>query len=232
MNMTSRRRVSVTDVEVSARPRVGIISTGVAGRGRRACAGQSPRHELLYPTLPPVWRGLPKCHRRDDYVSLARAMHDALPGVDMLIVGGSSIGLDFAAKPRPPGQAGRSGTGVAVKPGKPTIAVADGVPCSLPGHPCLASPYSDFWLSPHRENDGGELAGHELARIEPTWLSAAGKNTYRSGSPGAMATPGQTRYSASRTHIRPYSGRWGHQNACGNRRGQKVTPPCWREVGA
>ncbi len=182
--------VGMLDVEVSARPRVGIISTGdeLADVGAIPAPGQvrDMNSYALYAAVR-LAGGLPKMLGivRDDYASLVQAMHDALPCVDLLIVsGGSSIGTrDFAREAIDGlGKPGVLVHGVAVKPGKPTIvAVADGVPVfGLPGHPVscltifrlLVEPAIARWM-------GGELARRELsARIGANVASAAGREEY------------------------------------------------------
>lgn len=182
--------VGVMNVEVSARPRVGIISTGdeLVDVGDVPAPGQvrDMNSYGLYAAAR-LAGGLPKMLGivRDDYASLAQAMHDALPRVDMLIVsGGSSIGArDFAREAIDSlGKPGVLVHGVAVKPGKPTImAVADGVPVfGLPGHPVSCLTIFRLLVEPAiARMMGGELARRELsARIGANVASAAGREEY------------------------------------------------------
>ena len=182
--------VGMLDVEVSVGPRVGIISTGdelvdvdaMPSLGQVRDMNSYALHAAarLAGARPEILGIV-----RDDYASLAQAMRDALPRVDMLIVsGGSSIGVrDFAREAI--GSLGKPGVlvhGVAVKPGKPTIiAVADGIPIfGLPGHPVscltvfrlLVEPAIARWM-------GGKLVRRELsARIGANVASAAGREEY------------------------------------------------------
>mgnify|MGYP002682297421 FL=1 len=182
--------VGMLDVEVSARPRVGIISTGdeLVDVGETPAPGQvRDMNSYALHAAVRLAGGLPKLLGivRDDYAGLVQAMHDALPRVDMLIVsGGSSIGTrDFAREAIDGlGKPGVLVHGVAVKPGKPTIiAVADGVPVfGLPGHPVscltvfrlLVEPAIARWM-------GGKLVRRELsARIGANVAGAAGREEY------------------------------------------------------
>ena len=182
--------IGVTDVEVSARPRVGIISTGdeLVDVGDVPAPGKI--RDMNSYALYAAARLAGACPEilgivRDDYASLARAMHDALPQVDMLMVsGGSSIGTrDFAREAIDGlGKPGVLVHGVAVKPGKPTIiAVADGVPVfGLPGHPVSCLTIFRLLVEPAiARMMGGELAGREFsARIGANVASAAGREEY------------------------------------------------------
>lgn len=182
--------VGMLDVEVSVGPRVGIISTGdeLVDVGAIPSLGQvrDMNSYALHAAVRlagarPEILGIV----RDDYASLAQAMRDALPRVDMLIVsGGSSIGTrDFAREAIDSlGKPGVLVHGIAVKPGKPTIvAVADGVPVfGLPGHPVscltvfrlLVEPAIARWM-------GGKFVRHELsARIGANVAGAAGREEY------------------------------------------------------
>lgn len=182
--------IGMLDVEVSARPRVGIISTGdelVDGDAMPAPGQVRDMNSYALHAAARLAGARPEILGivRDDYASLAQAMRDALPRFDMLIVsGGSSIGTrDFAREAIDGlGKPGVLVHGVAVKPGKPTIiAVADGVPVfGLPGHPVscltifrlLVEPAIARWM-------GGELVRREFsARIGANVASAAGREEY------------------------------------------------------
>lgn len=182
--------IGVANIEVSARPRVGIISTGdelvdvcaIPAPGQIRDMNSYALHAAarLAGARPEILGIV-----RDDYDSLAQAMRDALPRVDILIVsGGSSIGTrDFAREAIDSlGKPGVLVHGVAVKPGKPTIiGVADGVPIfGLPGHPVscltifrlLVEPAIARWM-------GVEPVRRELsARIGANVASAAGREEY------------------------------------------------------
>jgi len=182
--------IGVANIEVSARPRVGIISTGdelvdvcaIPAPGQIRDMNSYALHAAarLAGARPEILGIV-----RDDYASLAQAMRDALPRVDILIVsGGSSIGTrDFAREAIDSlGKPGVLVHGVAVKPGKPTIiGVADGVPIfGLPGHPVscltifrlLVEPAIARWM-------GVEPVRRELsARIGANVASAAGREEY------------------------------------------------------
>jgi molybdopterin molybdotransferase len=182
--------IGVTNVEVSARPRVGMISTGdeLVGVDEMPAPGRvrDMNSYALYAAASlagarPEILGIV----RDDCDSLARALRNGLSRVDMLIVsGGSSIGTrDFARQAIDGlGKPGVLVHGVAIKPGKPTIiAVADGVPVfGLPGHPVscltifrlLVEPAIARWM-------GAEPVRRELsARIGANVASAAGREEY------------------------------------------------------
>lgn len=182
--------IGVANIEVSARPRVGIISTGdelvdvcaIPAPGQIRDMNSYALHAAarLAGARPEILGIV-----RDDYASLAQAMRDALPRVDILIVsGGSSIGTrDFAREAIDSlGKPGVLVHGVAVKPGKPTIiGMADGVPIfGLPGHPVscltifrlLVEPAIARWM-------GVEPVRRELsARIGANVASAAGREEY------------------------------------------------------
>jgi len=182
--------IGVSEVEVSAGPRVGIISTGdeLVGVGDTPAPGQvrDMNSYALYAAASlagarPEIFGIV----RDDYDVLVQAMRECLSSVDMLIVsGGSSIGArDFTRQAIDAlGKPGVLVHGVAVKPGKPTIlAVANGVPVfGLPGHPvsCLTifrlfvEPAIDRWM-------GAEPRRREMAaRMGANVASAAGREEY------------------------------------------------------
>jgi molybdenum cofactor synthesis domain-containing protein len=137
-------------VEVFARPRVAILSTGneVVEPGQPLAPGQI--YDVNRFTLGAVVEahgGLAEPHppARDTLEALERAL-DACAGADVVIFsGGSSVGerdllIDLV---------GRRGEvifhGIAVRPGKPTIfATVDGVPFfGMPGNPtsCLSNAY-------------------------------------------------------------------------------------------
>jgi molybdenum cofactor synthesis domain-containing protein len=142
--------IGVTELEVYARPRVAILSTGdeIVAPGGRLAAGQifdanttgleaSVAAHGGDPVVAP--------RTRDDRDALARAFDACLKEDMVLFSGGSSVGeRDFALE-----ILGARGTilfeGLQLKPGKPTIfADVGGVPVfGLPGNPvsCLTNMY-------------------------------------------------------------------------------------------
>ena len=136
----------VTELEVHARPRVGIVSTGdevvdpataelAPGQVRDACAvalaalvreaGGDPDRRGIVP---------------DDRDALAAVLGDAIASCDVVVVSaGSSVGArdETAAVVAGLGAPGIWAHGIAVRPGKPTLlAECGGVPViGLPGNP-------------------------------------------------------------------------------------------------
>ena len=142
--------VGSTALDVFARPRVAILSTGneVAAAGAALAGAQI--HDVNRYTLAAVVAahgGIPEVHPPvpDDLEALDRAL-DACRDADLILAsGGSSVGerdliIDLVR---------RRGTlvfhGIAVKPGKPTLfATLDGRPFfGMPGNPtsCLSNAY-------------------------------------------------------------------------------------------
>src|SRR5437867_6508600 len=138
------------DVEVYARPRVAILSTGneVVDPGLELRPGQIfDVNRFTLAALVAAHGGVPEPHRavHDSIDALTRAL-DACAGADVLIFsGGSSVGerdliLDLVSA------RGRMiFHGIAIKPGKPTaFAIVDGKPFfGMPGNPtsCLSNGY-------------------------------------------------------------------------------------------
>ncbi|MEN6635099.1 MAG: gephyrin-like molybdotransferase Glp [Clostridiaceae bacterium] len=138
--------LGVTEVEVSARPRVGILSTG---------------DELIDPALTPVGGQirdsngemlLAACREAgadarflgrvpDEEETLRRALREGAEGCDLLLLsGGSSAGAKDAAC-RCLSELGEVlFHGLALKPGKPAFAgrIGDTIVVGLPGHPAAA----------------------------------------------------------------------------------------------
>lgn len=142
-----------TDVDVFAPPVVQVIPNGneLVAPGGRTAEGQI--FESNNTTLSAVIRaagGIPRVTPPivDDADAIERAIRGALPGADLVLVtGGSSVGdHDFLPAIFP-----RLGRllfhGIAVRPGKPTLAVAtpSALVIGMPGHPtsCLSNA---FWL--------------------------------------------------------------------------------------
>ena len=133
-------------VEVAARPRVGIISTGDEIVPSDVTPEGAQMRDVNAPMLAAavaVCGGVPVSYGivPDEYDALLDCVQLALPTCDMVLVsGGSSAG----ARDNTSLVLGEAGEllfhGVAVKPGKPTIAAdANGEPAfGLPGHPVAA----------------------------------------------------------------------------------------------
>jgi molybdopterin molybdotransferase len=139
----------VTEVEVHARPRVAILSTGdevVAPSTASLAPGQvrdATASALAGAIRQAGGEPLPSVIVPDDPVALEAAMRAALRDADLVVVSaGSSVGArdetaGVIARLGPPGIFCH---GLAVKPGKPTLlAECDGVPVvGLPGNPLSA----------------------------------------------------------------------------------------------
>jgi len=142
--------IGCADVEVFARPRVAVLSTGneVIEPGRPLAAGQI--YDVNRFTLSAVIAahgGIAEAHRpaRDTIDALESAL-DSCRGADIVIFsGGSSVGdrdliVDLVAR-----RGEMIFHGIAVKPGKPTaFAIVDGAPFfGMPGNPtsCLSNAY-------------------------------------------------------------------------------------------
>ena len=142
--------IGCADVEVFARPRIAVLSTGneVIEPGRPLAAGQI--YDVNRFTLSAVIAahgGIAEPHRpaRDTIDALESAL-DACKGADIVIFsGGSSVGdrdliVDLVAR-----RGEMIFHGIAVKPGKPTaFAIVDGAPFfGMPGNPtsCLSNAY-------------------------------------------------------------------------------------------
>ena len=142
--------IGCAELEVFARPRVAVLSTGneVIDPGRPLDPGQI--YDVNRFTLGAVVAangGVPEPHRpaQDTMDALVEAL-DGCAGADLIVFsGGSSVGerdlvVDLVAA---------RGTmvfhGIAVKPGKPTaFAIVDGIPfLGMPGNPtsCLSNAY-------------------------------------------------------------------------------------------
>jgi molybdenum cofactor synthesis domain-containing protein len=142
--------VGCAELEVFARPRVAVMSTGneVIDPGRPPGPGQiyDVNRFTLAPSSPPT-AACPEPHRpaQDTMDALVKAL-DGCAGADLIVFsGGSSVGerdlvVDLVAA---------RGTmvfhGIAVKPGKPTaFAIVDDIPfLGMPGYPtsCLSNAY-------------------------------------------------------------------------------------------
>jgi molybdenum cofactor synthesis domain-containing protein len=142
--------IGATDVEVYARPRVAILSTGneIVDPGQPLVAGHI--YDINKFTLSAIVRehgGHPEPHRTaaDTIEDLSRAIDECLEADMLVFSGGSSVGerdliLDVLSA-----KGELMFHGIAVKPGKPTaFGVIDGKPFfGMPGYPtsCLSNGY-------------------------------------------------------------------------------------------
>ena len=142
--------IGAGDVDVFARPRVAVLSTGneVAEPGRVLAPGQI--YDVNRFTLAAIVRahgGVPEAHHavHDSIDALTGALNDCR-GADLLVFsGGSSVGerdliMDLVAA-----RGEMIFHGISIKPGKPTaFALVDGRPFfGMPGNPtsCLSNAY-------------------------------------------------------------------------------------------
>ena len=142
--------LGATDVEVYAKPRVAILSTGneIVDPGQPLAPGHI--YDINKFTLTAIVAehgGIPEPHRTaaDTLEDLSRAIDDCLDADLLVFSGGSSVGerdliLDVI------GQKGEIlFHGIAVKPGKPTAlgVVRDRIVFGMPGYPtsCLSNAY-------------------------------------------------------------------------------------------
>jgi molybdopterin molybdotransferase len=142
-----------TTVEVYRKPRVAILPNGnelVPPGARRGADQIFESNNLLLGPLVEALGGIPLPHPpiADDPEAITLAIRQALRDSDLVLVtGGSSVGeRDYLPQIFP--RLGRMiFHGVAVRPGKPTLAVKVGskLVIGLPGHPtsCLSN---GFWL--------------------------------------------------------------------------------------
>jgi molybdenum cofactor synthesis domain-containing protein len=142
--------VGCADVEVYARPRVAVLSTGneVVDPGQPLAPGQIyDVNRFTIGAIVSMHGGLPKPHRaaKDTLNALVDAL-DACAGADLIVFsGGSSVGerdliVDAIAR-----RGEMVFHGIAVRPGKPTaFALVAGTPFfGMPGNPtsCLSNAY-------------------------------------------------------------------------------------------
>jgi molybdopterin molybdotransferase len=145
-----------SNVHVFARPRVSLLPNG----NELILPGDPLRDDQIYETnnltLGAIVRAngaipLPRSPLPDDPRQIEEAVRQALTESDLvLLTGGSSVGEhDYAAEVLP--RVGRVlFHGIAVRPGKPTIAAVtpSGLVLGMPGHPTSALSNSYWLLSP------------------------------------------------------------------------------------
>ncbi len=142
--------VGLAEVEVFARPRVAVLSTGneVVEPGRRLAGAQI--YDVNRFTLGAVISahgGIPEAHRPAlDTIEGLHAALDACTGADIVVFsGGSSVGERDLVVDLITDRGEMIFHGIAVKPGKPTaFARVNGVPFfGMPGNPtsCLSNAY-------------------------------------------------------------------------------------------
>jgi len=139
--------LGIVNVKVSARPKVGIISTGdeIVKPEEIPQAGQI-RDVNTYALAAQVLEsgGDPVCYGivKDDSKQLEEVLDRALTDTDLVLLsGGSSVGTrDVTAEVLGKGEPGILFHGVAIRPGKPTVGaiIRDKIVFGLPGHPASA----------------------------------------------------------------------------------------------
>lgn len=150
--------IGITEVEVAAAVRVGIISTGdeLVDPGESPVCGQvrDINSYTLYGAAA-ACGGEPRLYGivRDDHNELKRALKQALEESDMVLIsGGSSVGARDVASSVIDSidQPGVVFHGLSIKPGKPTVgAVVCGKPVfGLPGHPASAMVVFELMVAP------------------------------------------------------------------------------------
>jgi len=142
--------LGLTDLEVFARPRVAILSTGdeIVAPGGRLAPGQifdANTSALAAAVAGHGGEPVVQPRTRDDRAALTEAFNNAVREDLVLFCGGSSVGeRDFSLEILS-GLGMVHFEGLQLKPGKPTIfATVDGVPVfGLPGNPvsCLTNMY-------------------------------------------------------------------------------------------
>ncbi|MCG8400739.1 MAG: molybdopterin molybdotransferase MoeA [Firmicutes bacterium] len=180
-----------TEVSVTGRPKVGIVSTGdeVVEPALKPGPGQVRDvnsyvlygQALAYGARPEI-RGIV----RDDFDLLLNVLRRAVAECDLVLLsGGSSVGTgDVASKALdtlgPPGVLFH---GISIKPGKPTVgAVVRGKPVfGLPGHPVSAMVVFELLVAPLLKYGGymeDFLEFSVKARLKRNMRSAPGREDY------------------------------------------------------
>jgi len=187
--------IGVTEVEVSIRTRVGIISTGdeLVGPDQNPAPGQvrDINSYVLYGAVA-ACGGTPRLYGivRDNYEELVHILERALEeNGTVLLSGGSSVGTrDVASRAiKSIGAPGVLFHGISIKPGKPAIgAVVNNKPVfGLPGHPASAIVVFDLLVAPLIRAGGYPEGGLEVkmefplsATITRNLRSAAGREDF------------------------------------------------------
>jgi molybdopterin molybdotransferase len=184
--------LGLTEVQVSRRPRVGILSTGDEVLPPDATPGPGQVRDINSCTLAALVQragGQPIRHGiiPDNFEALLQAATAAHAEDDLVVItAGSSVSVrDITADVMASlGHPGVLVHGVSIKPGKPTIlAVADGVPLiGLPGNPVSALVVATLFVSPAIRRLLGEHAGAVIpsvpARLATNVPSEAGRVDY------------------------------------------------------
>jgi len=183
--------VGVTEVPVTRRPRVGIISTGdeVVEPTQKPKPGQvrDINSYVLYGQAlavgaRPEIRGIAS----DEFELLLDMLQRAVDECDLVLLsGGSSVGTrDVASKALDTlGAPGVLFHGISIKPGKPTVgAVVGGKPVfGLPGHPVSAAVVFELFVTPlikYGVYVEDPLEFPVRARLMRNMRSAAGREDY------------------------------------------------------
>ena len=193
--------LGLTDLEVFARPRVAILSTGdeIVAPGGRLGPGQifdANTSALAAAVAAHGGEPVVQPRTRDDRAALTEAFNNAVREDLVLFCGGSSVGeRDFSLE-----ILSALGTvhfeGLQLKPGKPTIfATVDGVPVfGLPGNPvsCLTNMY--LFVAPMLRRDRAPAASHRARCLRRGWPTrsahrAAGTRCTRCASKVDAAVP-------------------------------------------
>jgi molybdenum cofactor synthesis domain-containing protein len=142
--------IGCADLDVFARPRVAVLSTGNEVIDPPAPLGPGQIYDVNRFTLAAVIAangGVPESHRpaQDTMPALLAAL-DRCTGADVIVFsGGSSVGERDLVVDLVAARGAMIFHGIAVKPGKPTaFALVDGVPfLGMPGNPtsCLSNAY-------------------------------------------------------------------------------------------
>jgi molybdenum cofactor synthesis domain-containing protein len=142
--------IGISDIDVFARPRVAILSTGneVVDPGRTLAPGQIfDVNRFTLGAIVSAHGGVPETHRpaQDTIDALVQAL-DACAAADLIVFsGGSSVGERDLIVDAIASRGEMIFHGIAVKPGKPTaFALVSGTPFfGMPGNPtsCLSNAY-------------------------------------------------------------------------------------------
>lgn len=178
-----------TEVPVSRKPRIGILSTGdelvepweTPGPGQvRDVNGPMLTAMLTAYGAEPVFCGI----FRDEEQALARGVERALEACDgVLLSGGSSVGIQDAACRILSAQGQILLHGIAIKPGKPTILGKSGNKpmVGLPGHPVAAYFVTKLFVLPLLDRLTGRKTPHYTvtARLSESVSANHGRAQYQ-----------------------------------------------------